>query len=195
MKREGKQHGMIRTRLILPPLPTTRPIVMGWIPQTSNPTSGKFSKVQSKPTNHSRFTGKCWSARCPECHLHPYTKSKVKTKGYWKVRSKSNDVTYKMLTWQVAAAAGGSSPDLKVSGFSATGILGLMCDDYEEEDLGSVVEEIVNIQSDDDVDVEKGEDGSQDDDESMSFCDVEMMMDHVGEFDEEGWLLVEEMMT
>lgn len=147
--------------------------------------------------------------------MHPITKSKVKTKGSCKVRS--IDVTYKMLTWQVAA--GGSRPGLKLSGFSATGILDLISDDYgydhhddgydhdyeydeedeEEENRGCVVEEIVKIQSDDD---EKEEDGSHDNDDDddgrMSFCDVGlmmMMMDHVEEYDEEGWCLVEEMMT
>lgn len=138
--------------------------------------------------------------------MHPITKSKAKTKGSSKVRS--NDVTYKMLTWQVAA--GGVRPGLKLSGFSATGILDLMSDDYgydhdyeydeEEENRGSVVEEIVKIQSDDDDDGETEEGGSHDDDDDegmMSFCDVGMMMmmDHVEEFDEEGWCLVEEMMT
>lgn len=139
--------------------------------------------------------------------MHPITKSKVKTKGSSKVRS--NDVTYKMLTWQVAS--GGHRPGLKLSGFSATGLLDLMSDDYgydhdyesdeekeEDEYIRSVVEEIVDIQSDDD-DGEKEEDVSHDDDDGrMSFCDVGvmmMMMDHVEEFDEEGWCLVEEMMT
>jgi len=150
--------------------------------------------------------------------MHPITKSKVKTKGSSKVRS--NDVTYEMMTWQIPSG-GGAGPGLKLSGFSATGILDLMSDDYgydhdyesdEEEDVeeeeeegeyrGSAVEEIVKLHSVyDDVDIggEKGEDGSHDDDdERMSFCDVGMMMmmmDHVEVYDEEGWCLVEEMMT
>ncbi|CAH8358056.1 unnamed protein product [Eruca vesicaria subsp. sativa] len=214
MKREGKQHGMVRTYRILPPSLNPRPEAKLVNPLTCRPTAGLFTKVSSKPTNHSKFTGKCGQARCLECHMHPITKSKVKSKGSSKVRS--NDVTYKMLTWQVAS--GGHRPGLKLSGFSATGLLDLMCDDYgydhdydhdyesdqeeEEEYTGCVVEEIVNnIQSDDD-EGEKEEDGSlkddDDDDGRMSFCDVGMMMmmmDHVEEFDEEGWCLVEEMMT
>ncbi|CAF1859236.1 unnamed protein product [Brassica napus] len=229
MKREGKQHGMVRTYRILPPSLNPRPEAKLVNPLTCRPTAGLFTKVSSKPTNHSKFTGKCGQARCLECHMHPITKSKVKSKGSSKVRS--NDVTYKMLTWQVAS--GGHRPGLKLSGFSATGLLDLMSDDYgydhdyesdeeeeeEEEYKGYVVEEIVNIQSDDDDDDdddggEKGEDVSHDDSEKeeygspvaaaddddgrMSFCDVGvmmMMMDHVEEFDEEGWCLVEEMMT
>lgn len=130
---------------------------------------------------------------------------------------RSNDVNYEMLTWQVPSG-GGPRPGLKLSGFSATGILDLLSDDYgydndyesdegeeEEEDdeyRVSVVEEIVNLYSVyDEVDIggEKGEDGSHDDDDDrMGFCDVGMMMmmmDHVEEYDEEGWCLVEEMMT
>ncbi|KAF8088121.1 hypothetical protein N665_0552s0009 [Sinapis alba] len=208
MKREGKQHGMVRTYRILPPSLNPRPEAKLVNPLTCRPTAGLFTKVSSKPTNHSKFTGKCDQARCLECHMHPITKSKVKSKGSSKVRL--NDVTYNMLTWQVAS--GGHRPGLKLSGFSATGLLDLMSDDYgydhdyesddeeEEKYIGSVVEEIVDIQSDDD-DVEKEEDGSLDDDDDdgrMSFCDVGMMvmmMDHVEEFDEEGWCLVEEMMT
>ncbi|XP_023635306.1 uncharacterized protein LOC111829682 [Capsella rubella] len=214
MKREGKQHGMVRTYRVLPPSLNPRPESKLVNPLTSRPTAGLFTKVPSKPTNHSKFTGKCGQARCLECHMHPITKSKVKTKGSSKVRS--NDVTYKMLTWQVAAG-GAARPGLKLSGFSATGILDLMSDDYgydhdyeyddeeeeydDDENRGSaVVEEIVKIQSDDDDgDAETEEDKSRDDDdeERMSFCDVGMMMmmDHVEEFDEEGWCLVEEMMT
>lgn len=207
MKREGKQHGMVRTYRILPPSLNPRPEAKLVNPLTCRPTAGLFTKVSSKPTNHSKFTGKCGQARCLECHMHPITKSKVKSKGSSKVRS--NDVTYKMLTWQVAS--GGHRPGLKLSGFSATGLLDLMSDDYgydhdyesdeekeEDEYIRSVVEEIVDIQSDDD-DGEKEEDVSHDDDDGrMSFCDVGvmmMMMDHVEEFDEEGWCLVEEMMT
>ncbi|XP_010441227.1 PREDICTED: uncharacterized protein LOC104724435 [Camelina sativa] len=216
MKREGKQHGMVRTYRVLPPSLNPRPESKLVNPLTSRPTAGLFTKVSSKPTNHSKFTGKCGQARCLECHMHPITKSKAKTKGSSKVRS--NDVTYKMLTWQVAAGREARS-GLKLSGFSATGILDLMSDDYgydhdydydeedeedEEEDdenRGGVVEEIVKIQSDDnDDDGETEEDGSHDDDEEgrMSFCDVGMMMmmmEHVEEFDDEGWCLVEEMMT
>ncbi|CAH2080102.1 unnamed protein product [Thlaspi arvense] len=117
---------MVRTYRILPPSLNPRPESKSVNPLTCRPTAGLFTKVPSKPTNHSKFTGKCGQARCLECHMHPITKSKVKTKGSSKMRS--NDVTYKMLTWQVAD--GGPRPGLKLSGFSATGILDLMSDDY-----------------------------------------------------------------
>ncbi|KAJ1399567.1 hypothetical protein SESBI_30215 [Sesbania bispinosa] len=76
MKREGRQHGMVRTFRILPsplnPKPNTR--------FDSPPTAGLFTKVPSKPTNHSKFTGKCGTPRCSGCHFHPVCKSKSKTK-------------------------------------------------------------------------------------------------------------------
>ncbi|KAL2336917.1 hypothetical protein Fmac_011363 [Flemingia macrophylla] len=90
MKREGKQHGMVRSYPILPsplnPRPNTRFITRFESPSTA----GLFVKVSSKPTNHSKFTSKCGTPRCTGCHLHPACKSKHKTKGtqkhkYWKV--------------------------------------------------------------------------------------------------------------
>ncbi|KAK8710270.1 hypothetical protein V6N13_145603 [Hibiscus sabdariffa] len=59
MKREGRQHGMVRTYRILPsplnPKPESRFIQQFDLP----PTAGLFTKVPVKPTNHSKFTGRC----------------------------------------------------------------------------------------------------------------------------------------
>ncbi|GMN42657.1 hypothetical protein TIFTF001_011862 [Ficus carica] len=90
MKREGRQHGMVRTYRILPtplnPRPDTR-----FINRFDSPaTAGLFTRVPSKPTNHSKFTGKCGQPRCNGCHMHPTCKAKDKTKGNQKQRS--NDV-------------------------------------------------------------------------------------------------------
>ncbi|CAN8233209.1 unnamed protein product [Cochlearia groenlandica] len=192
MKREGKQHGMVRTYRTLPPSLNPRPDSTKLINAlTCRATAGLFTKVPSKPTNHSKFTGKCGQARCLECHMHPVTKSKSKTKGSSKVRF-NNDVT-----WLVGSK--------KITGLSATGILDIMDDNhgygydsYEEEQVVVVeeeeyeesvvvIDEIVNIHSD----VNDDDDGR-----IMGYCDVEMMMvmmmDHVEEFDEEGWCLVEQ---
>ncbi|KAK9039585.1 hypothetical protein V6N11_014781 [Hibiscus sabdariffa] len=58
MKREGRQHGMVRTYRILPsplnPKPESRFIQQFDLP----PTAGLFTKVPVKPTNHSKFTGR-----------------------------------------------------------------------------------------------------------------------------------------
>ncbi|CAK7328217.1 unnamed protein product [Dovyalis caffra] len=58
------------------------------------PTAGLFTKVPSKPTNHSKFTGKCSKPRCIECHVHPTRKSKEKTKVFHKVKSHDRDVNW-----------------------------------------------------------------------------------------------------
>jgi hypothetical protein len=76
-----------------------------------------FSKVPSKPTNHSKFTGKCSKPRCTGCHMHPSCKSKDKTKGSHKV--KSHD---RVMTWGAA---------FEFSGFSATAMLDHLATDDE----------------------------------------------------------------
>ncbi|OMO69104.1 hypothetical protein COLO4_29257 [Corchorus olitorius] len=87
MKREGRQRGMVRTYRILPaplnPRPESRFVQQFDTP----PTAGVFTKVPMKPTNHSKFTGRCGRARCLECHMHPACKSKEKAKGSHKVLS------------------------------------------------------------------------------------------------------------
>ncbi|MCI06559.1 hypothetical protein A2U01_0027619 [Trifolium medium] len=117
MKREGKQHGMVRTYLILPnPIPGTRFITRF----DSPPIAGLFTKVPSKPTNHSKFTGKCCTSRCTGCRLHPVSKSKNKSKG--------NSKHFLVM----------DQPDLKLAVLSATRTLdhitNCYMDDTEAED-------------------------------------------------------------
>ncbi|XP_062105559.1 uncharacterized protein LOC133817158 [Humulus lupulus] len=127
MKREGRQHGMVRTCKILPdlsPRPETR-----FVNRFDSPaTAGLFTRVSSKPTNHSKFTGKCGQPRCDSCHLHPARKAKDKTKGTQKL--KPNDVV--------------ANNKESFSGFSATSILDHIYyvdhDNYEDEDqVGDVL--------------------------------------------------------
>lgn len=122
---------MVRTYRVIPsprnPTPNTR-----FVNQfDSPPTAGLFSKVPSKPTNHSKFTGKCGKPRCVECHLHPACKSKDKTKGTKKLNSRDLVSNYKSITWWVAD----SPPGLNSSGFSATEILDHLCSDYGDEEV------------------------------------------------------------
>ena len=49
--------------------------------------AGVYAKVSSKPTNHSKFTGRCSKTMCSGCHLWPACKSKAKAKGHRKFRS------------------------------------------------------------------------------------------------------------
>ncbi|KAI3969138.1 hypothetical protein MKW92_052885 [Papaver armeniacum] len=74
MKREGRQHGMARSYMVLPePLnPTPKSKIVNAL--ESRPTAGAYTKVSSKPTNHSKFTGKCGVARCADCHINPRNK-------------------------------------------------------------------------------------------------------------------------
>ncbi|CAK8541202.1 unnamed protein product [Lathyrus sativus] len=144
MKREGKQHGMVRTYRILPnPNPGTRFVTRF----DSPPTAGLFTKVPSKPTNHSKFTGKCGKARCTDCRLHPVSKSKNKSKGSLK-------------HFQVM-----DQPGLKFTGLSATGTLNHISNWYvdgDDEEEESVVDHVDDY--DDDVKDESVVDHVDDDD-------------------------------
>ncbi|KAM7509845.1 hypothetical protein LguiB_008720 [Lonicera macranthoides] len=87
MKREGRQRGMVRTYPILPSPLNPRPDTIFVNRLDSPPTAGLFTKVSRKPTNHSKFTGKCGRPKCSGCHLHPACKSKEKVKGTQKLKS------------------------------------------------------------------------------------------------------------
>ncbi|KAK1569345.1 hypothetical protein Q3G72_035687 [Acer saccharum] len=127
MKREGRQHGMVRTYRIIPSPLNPRPDARFVNRFESPPTSGLFTKVPTKPTNHSKFTGKCGKPRCTTCHIHPACKSKDKTKGTQKLNSRDMVYNHKLVTWRVVDAR----PGLNFSGFSASGILDhLGSDDY-----------------------------------------------------------------
>ncbi|KAK7272920.1 hypothetical protein RIF29_13962 [Crotalaria pallida] len=116
MKREGRQHGMVRSYQILPhpfnPKPGTRFVTRF----DSPPIAGPFVKVPTKPTNHSKFTSKCTTQRCADCHLCPPCKSKCKTKGTQRYK-------YDRVMDQ---------PDSKFSGLSATFMLDHIFNVYVE---------------------------------------------------------------
>ncbi|KAK7338490.1 hypothetical protein VNO77_19101 [Canavalia gladiata] len=173
MKREGRQHGMVRSYRILPsplnPRPNTRFITRF----DSPPTAGLFIKVSSKPTNHSKFTGKCGTPRCTGCHLHPSCKSKDKTKGAKKHKHK-----------RVM-----DQPDSDFFGLSATETLDHLSIDYMEDESGDQVDYHANYSSTsvDCVRVEK------DDSKCISETGFSFMMDQVeeGKDEDEDWFLVE----
>ncbi|KAI3863651.1 hypothetical protein MKW98_031243 [Papaver atlanticum] len=83
----------------------------------SRPTAGAYIKVSRKPTNHSKFTGKCGVARCTDCHINPGNKSKDKAKGTQKLKS-SSVANQRSLAWSVVDGNG-----LNYDSKSATGIL------------------------------------------------------------------------
>ncbi|KAJ6298691.1 hypothetical protein OIU76_019780 [Salix suchowensis] len=88
MKREGRQHGMVRTYKNSPS-PWSSKLSDKKFNRFDTPpaAAGLLTKVPSKPTNHSKFTGKCAKPRCTGCHVLPSCKSKNKTKESHKVKS------------------------------------------------------------------------------------------------------------
>ncbi|KAL6507281.1 hypothetical protein OROGR_023476 [Orobanche gracilis] len=89
MKREGRQHGMVRTCDVMS-VPCNRHLKNRNLDElSSQTTAGPFTKVSSKPTNHSKFTGKCAWPKCRDCHMGPTGKSKDKVKGAHKTRWRS----------------------------------------------------------------------------------------------------------
>ncbi|XP_057791755.1 uncharacterized protein LOC131008740 [Salvia miltiorrhiza] len=213
MKRQGRQHGMVRTYPISSEPWSSGRKQRGLDELASPPTAGLFSKVSSKPTNHSKFTGKCGRSKCHDCHIHPASKSKDKAKGALKMRSSSDVVSsYRLITWRVVDSASG----FKVSGFSATGVLDYLdrVDDYDydyegqdsdhdhvgfdgcydhDHDLRSYDDEMkshgVEIEEIDGCD-DSNDGADDDDDDRMSFCEVGFVWEAVE--GDESWCLVEE---
>ncbi|XP_023741520.1 uncharacterized protein LOC111889604 [Lactuca sativa] len=126
MKREGRQHGFVRSYIIFPtPLSQQRRVKT----VDSASVAGLFTKVSRKPTNQSKFTGKCGKARCIGCHIHPATKSKDKTKGTMKLRSIGSD--HGIIGYP--------------SGTSATGVLAYLasnaCYDGDDDEYDGAIED------------------------------------------------------
>ncbi|XVF16279.1 hypothetical protein REPUB_Repub10bG0017500 [Reevesia pubescens] len=131
MKREARQHGMVRTYQVLPS-PWNRKSETRFVQRLdSPPTAGLFSNVPSKPSNHSKFTGKCGRPQCFGCHLNPIGKSKDKTKGTQKFRTSNMIVSPRLITWRVVDRR----PGLTFSGFSATGILEHLYSVNEDDEI------------------------------------------------------------
>ncbi|XP_015870976.1 uncharacterized protein LOC107408124 [Ziziphus jujuba] len=195
---------MVRAHRILPSPLNPGPTTVNEF--ASPPTAGLFTKVSSKPTNHSQFPGKCGKARCNCCHMHPASKAKDKTKGTQKLRSCDVVSNPRLLTWRVVEGRHG----LNISGYFALGILDQLEDDDDGDrdvdeydgscgdgDFDRVVvgfepnkAEIVINDGDDDDD-ENGNHGGDDvDDDAISYCNVGFVMDQA-EGDED-WCLVGE---
>lgn len=212
MRREGRQHGMVRTNRILPSPWNPKPGTRFGNRLESPPTAGFFAKVPSKPTNHSKFTGKCRLARCSGCHNYPACKSKDKTKGAHKLRSCDVVSNHRLVAWRVVD----TGPGLNFSGFSASGILdhlsnGYLDDDYHDfHDSDDQVDDCVDNGYnhpwgfyDDDLNLEEEgkvvesagadivEDEEDDSDEIMSFCEVGLLWEEVD--GDETWCLVGDM--
>ncbi|XP_030531076.1 uncharacterized protein LOC115741338 [Rhodamnia argentea] len=200
MKREGRQHGMVRSYRILPAPLNPRPNSRFVNRFESPPAAGLFVKVPSRPTNHSKFTGKCTRPRCTDCHLHPACKSKDKTKGNNKNKSFNVVSSHQFISWRVVDG----QPGLNYSGFSATGLadhLAHAYKDYDDEEC----EPGNDYERDDYKDGDhfssptadglkhkdhdgSNNDGREDDDDKLSFCEVGFEWNQV----EDGWCMIGE---
>ncbi|KAK8644168.1 hypothetical protein V6N13_123483 [Hibiscus sabdariffa] len=187
MRREGRQHGMVRAYRILPSPWNPRPEPR-YVQQFDSPlTAGLFTKVSTKPTNHSKFTGKCGRPRCVGCHMHPACKSKDKTKGSHKLRSSEMVSSSRLISWRVVDGR----PGFNDSGFSASRILDhLSNDDDDDDDDGFKMNsqplgEVEYYEDDNNKDDDVKNDGAYVD---VNDDDVKFVLDK--DLEEEGWCLV-----
>ncbi|RVW68974.1 hypothetical protein CK203_058550 [Vitis vinifera] len=209
---------MVRSYRILPP---------PWNPNSqerfvnrfdSPPTAGVFTKVSSKPTNHSKFTGACCRTKCLDCHLLPACKSKGKTKGTQKMKPRDMVSNHRLITWRLVEG----KPGLNFNGISATEVLDHLSreDFYDDQYYNDEDEDEVEACYDGHYDEEKIEDsghacpddgpmaeekeieaggiqisGESDecdvDDDDNSFYEVGFVWEQVD--GDEGWCLVREM--
>ncbi|URD92888.1 hypothetical protein MUK42_01930, partial [Musa troglodytarum] len=119
MKREGRQHGIVRSSAILPqefnPRPNSKIVNCVGAPTTTR----FFTKAPSKPTNHSKCTSKCRTARCKGCHSNPMSKSRDKAKGAYKLKSCDVVLNHQLVAWRVVNNSG-SLLNYKVASASET---------------------------------------------------------------------------
>ncbi|KAJ8615640.1 hypothetical protein MRB53_035012 [Persea americana] len=101
MRREGRQHGMVRNYMVLPPPSYQRPKSKVVNEFTPTPTADINTKVPTKLTNHYKFTGCCRKSRCPGCHSRPACKPKDKTKGTHKLKSYDVTLNHRLIEWRV----------------------------------------------------------------------------------------------
>ncbi|KAI3670104.1 hypothetical protein L6452_41734 [Arctium lappa] len=217
MKRDGRQHGFVTCYHVPPPQLCRRTRFNKMVDSAA--AREQFIKVPNKPTNLSKFTGRCRHpySGCKCCHINPAYKSKDKTKGTMKLRSMDSE---NRLTKYY-------------SGNSVTGVLAYLAyengynDDHDDYDYQGTVEENYGYgygyghvyddhdhnhdDDDDDVhdiglrvgfgigielhenDVDVGDDDVKDDDDDddyMSFCDVGLCWGHGDGDDDDGWYLV-----
>lgn len=115
MKREGKHHGNAKSH----PNKTAR--YLEKIPSTTvEIRADQLQLLHPKPTNGSRFTGKCKKPRCKSCHYHPVTKSKDKAKGSYKLKSCDVALNHRLVSWRVV---GDDMGILDYKGASASAVL------------------------------------------------------------------------
>ncbi|KAI3520717.1 hypothetical protein L1887_10167 [Cichorium endivia] len=187
MKREGRQHGFVRSYMtFLTPLSQQRYVKT----VDSASVAGLFTKVSRKPTNQSKFTGKCGKARCLGCHIHPATKSKDKAKGTMKLRSIGSDhgpIGYPAGTSATSALAYLASEASYDDGDEYDGAID-DCDYDYYENTNCNVEIGIGLAS---IETEE-QIGGECEDDFTSFCDVGLCWGEgdADEYGDDGWYLV-----
>ncbi|GAB4848034.1 hypothetical protein Ancab_002694 [Ancistrocladus abbreviatus] len=210
MKREGRQHGMVRTYFLLSnsssdDSPESKRLISNF---DSPATAGIFTRVSSKPTNHSKFTGKCGKPRCSGCRFHPVAKSRDKSKGAHKNRSQDIDLNFNFHGHSHSASAildelmAPNDPtyyleldyrdldcmDGPIFSPEANCVIkdDVGDDNYQDhsDDFHRGIDDFVNVDDDDDGD----EDGN---DVDMGFVDVGFVWNALDA--DEGWSIVGEM--
>ncbi|KAJ6841475.1 uncharacterized protein M6B38_306310 [Iris pallida] len=198
MKREGWQRGTVRCAARTTTGPADADADAGEEEAWSS--NAKAPSV-AKPSNHSKFSGKCKRARCAACHSHPVSKSRDKAKGTHKLRSCDVALNHRLVSWRVAPAEvveDGLGHWSKYSGFSASGILDQLSSERDcrgdDEDQDVVEEEEEEEESDGmlaECSDAKEEDEEHDDDDEEEFCQVGIVSWEY--IDGEDWCLVHEM--
>ncbi|XVF13974.1 hypothetical protein REPUB_Repub09cG0016300 [Reevesia pubescens] len=134
MKRESRQHGMVRTFRVLSSTWNPNPETQSFHRLDSPPAAGLLSDVPSNLSNHSKFTGKCGRPQYLECHLNPVSKSKDKTKGTRKFRT-NKVASPRLINGRVVDMR----PGLNSFGFSASGILEPLYSVKEDDEIDAHV--------------------------------------------------------
>lgn len=174
MKREGWQHGAAR------------------IGKATNALAD-HGKAPLKPTNHSKFTGKCRRARCGQCHSHPVSKSRDKAKGTYKLKSCDVALNHRLVSWRVVDDKGAHWS--KYSGISATGILDNLSEevswgdssDYHDQEIGDIVG--CSDAKEDEENKSINDDDEEEEDGNMGFSEVGFVCEYI---DGDDWCLVDE---
>ncbi|KAJ6812286.1 uncharacterized protein M6B38_149330 [Iris pallida] len=177
MRREGWQRGTVRCAART----TTGPADADAGEEEAWSSNAKAPSV-AKPSNHSKFSGKCKRARCAACHSHPVSKSRDKAKGTHKLRSCDVALNHRLVSWRVAPAEDddvGSAHWSKYSGFSASGILDQLSSERDcrgDDEDQDVVEEEEEEEEEESVCWQSAampkKNEEHDDDDEEEFCQV-----------------------
>ncbi|WOK98087.1 hypothetical protein Cni_G06797 [Canna indica] len=124
MLREGRQHGMVRTQILLQPAPLNpRPKSRAPNRIDAPPAAGALARAPSKPTR------RCGKSTCPCCHAKPAWKSMGKTKGKFKVKLGFED--------ELRACRGAAAAAARAGGFLSDDEIGEDMEGACENDEGA----------------------------------------------------------